>query len=87
MKKNIAKRLNELSDTLPVVFEWEVGMYQISGYELNLTPLSDMRKFDNDAVYEIPMPQMRAVTHKQQIKDAFKRGGVTEVEKYINSVA
>lgn len=38
MKKDIAKRLNSIADDLPLIFEWENGSYEITGYELNLTP-------------------------------------------------
>ena len=84
MKNNIARQLNEVARTMPHVFEWHQGKAIMSGADLNLTPLGGSLEPDKD--YEFDMPYMVAVEHKQQLKDAYKRGGFEEVKKYHRSV-
>jgi hypothetical protein len=86
MKNNIARQLNEVAKGMPLVYEWHEGSGQWSGSDLNLTPMGDKYKFDPDKLYTISMPYMQAVEHKQQLKDAYKRGGFEEVKKYHRSV-
>lgn len=86
MKKQIATQLNEVASTMPIVYEWVLIPEQFTGAELNLTPLAKHVKYDADKVYDVPMPAMVAVTHKQQIKDAYKRGGLPAVKEYHQSV-
>lgn len=86
MKNHIARQLNEVAAGMPQVFEWMPGKATMSGSDLNLTPLADKQKFDPDQMYEFNMPYMVAVEHKQQIKDAYKRGGLIAVKGYHKSV-
>lgn len=86
MKKAIATQLNEVADTMPIVYEWTLIPEEFTGEELNLTPLGNHVKYEKDKVYTVPMPAMVAVTHKQQIKDAYKRGGLLAVKQYHQSV-
>lgn len=87
MKKNIAKQIREYADKLPLVFEWEDDVVIMQGWELNLTPYGDSKKFDDETYYEVPALAMRAVLHEQQMKDAYKKEGVSGVAKYIKSIA
>jgi hypothetical protein len=84
MKSNIARQLNEVAKTMPIVFEWKMERISWPGSDLNLTPLGG--DLDPDKEYEFDMPYMVAVEHKQQLKDAYKRGGFDEVKKYHKSV-
>ena len=86
MKKNIAKVIRENAEKLPIIYEWEQGSTIMKGWELNLTPLADKKKFIKDADYEIPVPQMRAVLHEQQMKDAYKKEGAKGILNYITTV-
>jgi hypothetical protein len=86
MKKDIAKVLRECTEKLPVIYEWEEGSTIMKGWELNLTPLADKRKFEKYTDYVIPVPQMRAVIHDQQVKDAYKKQGSKGVRDYIDKV-
>lgn len=86
MNHNIAKQLNEVAATMPLVFYWETRPVLMKGWELNLTPLGEGVTFEKDVDYEIPVPCMVAVEHKQQIKDAYKRGGLQAVKQYHQSV-
>ena len=84
MKNNIARQLNQVAKGMPLVYEWHQGKAIMSGADLNLTPLGG--KLDPNQDYEFDMPYMVAVEHKQQLKDAYKRGGFQEVKKYHKSV-
>lgn len=85
MKKEIASRLNEVAQSMPTVFEWKTAPVEMKGWELKLTPLDSPSLIDNQD-YMIEVPCMVAVEHKQQLKDAYKRGGMDEVVKYHKSV-
>jgi hypothetical protein len=86
MNKHIAKQLNEIAATTPTLFSWTTEQVMMFGWELNLTPLGDEIKFEKEAEYPILVPMMVAVDHKQQFKDAYKRGGWEEVKAYHKSV-
>lgn len=86
MKKDIAKQLADIANTIPVVFEWEMMPEEFSGEELSLTPYGDYQKFDKEGRYTIDMPALVANYHRQQLKDAYKKGGLPAVEKYRNDV-
>lgn len=86
MNKAISKSLTEVSERLPLIFEWEPGVYLFTGKELNLTPLGEKQKFIDNGIYKIELPQMRAVEHRQQVKDAFKKAGLAGVKDYCNNV-
>lgn len=86
MKKDIAKQLSDLANSLPVVFEWEMMPEEFTGEELNLTPFGDHQKFNKEEKYEVYMPTLVANFHKQQFKDAYKKGGLPAVEKYRNDI-
>ena len=55
------------------------------GRDLKLTPLEFMVTSDTD-FYPVEVPIFVAVEHKQQLKDAYKRGGMDECKKYIDNV-
>lgn len=90
MKKDVAKQLAEIANTIPVVFEWELMPEEFTGEELNLTPFGDHQKFPPQEKYQIDMPTLVANMHRQQVKDAYKRGGLMAVKMYredvINSI-
>lgn len=86
MNKRIASQLNEVAATMPLAFEWKTETVLMKGWELNLTPLGEGVTFEKDADYEIPVPCMVAVEHKQQIKDAYKAGGLPAVQAYHRKV-
>lgn len=86
MKKPIANSLKEVAATLPRIFQWEPGNTVMTGKDLNLTPLAKDQKFEPSLEYEVFVPQLRAVTHEQQLKDAFKRGGMDAVDEYVAKV-
>lgn len=86
MKKLIANRLKEIANALPLVFEWEQGTTIMKGWELNLTPLADSQTFEKDRDYVVAVPQMRALMHEQQLKDAYKKEGEAGIKKYVVSV-
>ena len=85
MKKDIASKLNEVASTMPIVFEWKTEQITMKGWELKLTPL-DNKRLENESDYFLEVPCMVAIEHKQQLKDAYKRGGMDEVVKYHKSV-
>ena len=82
MDKSIANKLREVASSLPIIYEWKMVPEIFTGAELNTTPLADAFRFEPDKEYTYPMPAMVAVDHRQQVKDAFKRGGVEGVEQY-----
>lgn len=86
MKKNIAKQLAEIADTIPVVFEWELMPEEFTGEELNLTPYGEYQKFPPHEKYQIDMPTLVANMHRQQLKDSYKKGGIKAVEQYRDEV-
>jgi len=86
MKKGITTQLNEVAKTMPTIFEWDEEDVVFTGAEMNLTPFGEEEVFDKDKFYKVKMPLLRAVEHKQQIKDAYKRGGLIEVKKYHQQV-
>lgn len=86
MKKDLAKRLNEVAATMPTVFEWVEIPEVFTGQEMNLSAFGEAETFDERLNYVVMMPCLVAVNHKQQLKDAFKRGGIDEVVKYHRSV-
>ena len=86
MKAEIARQLNAAAESTPIVFEWTMMPSQFTGEELNLTPLGDHVKYEKDEIYTVLMPTMIAVNHKQQFKDAYKRGGWEAVKAYHRGV-
>lgn len=86
MKKEIAKVIRESAEKLPLIFEWEAGSTTMLGHELNLTPLADKQIFEPSVEYEVMVPQLRAVVHEQQMKDAYKTKGAHGVVDYIDRV-
>ena len=86
MKHHIAKQLNEVADTMPKVFEWEMEMTVVEGDWLQFSPIADKQSIDPAQFYKVLLPVARAVDHKQQVKDAYKRGGLEEVRQYHRSV-
>jgi len=86
MKKNIATELNQIADSIPIVFNWSTEKIIMKGWELNLTPFGDHFKYEKEQDYTIDVPVMIAVEHKQQVKDAYKRGGPSAVREYYQSV-
>jgi hypothetical protein len=85
MNKQIASKLNEVAAGMPVVFEWKTELVLMAGWELKLTPLEKFVKSDEE-LYQIEVPVMVAVEHKQQLKDAYKRGGMEAVQAYHRGV-
>lgn len=81
MKKEIASRLNKIAEKLPTLFQELEENLLMKGSELLLTPLEwmvdDPKKF-----YPVTIPKFVAVEHKQQLKDAYKRGGWRAVDLY-----
>lgn len=86
MKKDIAKQLNKFADELPLVYNVEEITITETGERLDLSAYGEKRKFEKNKLYELPFIQLRAVEHKQQIKDAYKSGGIARVKGYVNSV-
>jgi hypothetical protein len=86
MKKDIAKRLRDISERLPLVFNVEQDYVWMTAEELRLTPVDDMLKLEDGKEYQIPIPKYVAVMHYQQIKDAYKTGGAKSVQEYIKSL-
>ncbi len=85
MKKSIARELNEVADDMPIIFDEKVETIMMRGKELKLTPLEFMVN-DESEMYPIEIPIFVALEHKQQLKDAYKRGGMDEAKKYIDNV-
>lgn len=86
MRKDIAKELNKIAASIPLVFDWSTEKIIMKGWELNLTPFGDHYKYIAEEDYEVDVPVMIAVEHKQQVKDAYKRGGSAAVHQYYQSV-
>jgi len=85
MDKKIAKELSEIAALLPIIYTEEEDKVLMTGAELNLTGYGEHRTFEKDKVYEVPIPLFRAVEHKQQLKDAFKRNKMQGVHHYIQT--
>ena len=85
MNKKIAKVLSEIAATLPVIYEEEEDKVLMTGEELNLSGYGEFRTFEKNKVYEVPIPLYRAVEHRQQLKDAFKRDQMQGVHDYIQN--
>ena len=86
MRKDIAKELNKIAASIPLVFDWSTEKIVMKGWELNLTPFGDHFHYIPDEDYEVDVPVMIAVEHKQQVKDAYKQGGPAAVRAYYQSV-
>lgn len=85
MRKSIAKELNNVADEMPIIFDEKVETRMMLGRDLKLTPLEHLVLSDTD-FYPVEVPIFVAVEHKQQLKDAYKRGGMDECKKYIDQV-
>jgi len=85
MDKKIAKELSEIAKKLPIVFNQEEEIIHMSGEELNLTGYGEHRTFEKNKYYEVPVPLFRAVEHRQQLKDAFKKDKMNGVHNYIQT--
>lgn len=85
MRKDIAKELSEIAALLPIIYQEEEDKVIMSGAELNLSGYGEYRTFPKDKFYEVPIPLYRAVEHKQQLKDAFKKSGMKGVHHYIQT--
>lgn len=86
MNNRVSKQLNEIADGLPLLFKWVDAPEEFTGAELNLTPLGEIIHYEPDVMYAVMMPALEATEHKQQIKDAYKRGGMPAVEAYKNFI-
>jgi hypothetical protein len=87
MKKNVSKHLNDLAETLPTIFELEFEEAVYTGEEMNLSGYGEEKKYDKKKYYKVAdQPVFRAVEHKQQLKDAWKRGGIEEVIGYCERI-
>lgn len=86
MKKDIAKKLNGLAEKMPIILEEKVEFITLDGFEMNLSGYGEGRKWDRNKHYEVPVPMFKAVDHKQQLKEAYKRGGIEAVWTYFNKV-
>ena len=86
MKHHIAKQLNEVAATMPRVFTWTMEPEVVEGSWLMHSPIADRQKIDPQLSYRVLLPVAKAVDHKQQIKDAYKRGGMEAVKAYHRSV-
>ena len=85
MNKKIAKVLSEIAATLPIIYVEEEDKVLMTGAELNLTGYGEHRTFNKSEVFEVPIPLYRAVEHRQQLKDAFKRNKMLGVHNYIQT--
>lgn len=85
MNKKIAKELSEIAALLPIIYVEEEDKVLMTGAELNLTGYGEHRTFEKEKVYEVPIPLYRAVEHRQQLKDAFKRDKMQGVHNYIQT--
>lgn len=86
MKKSIAKQLNQFATELPKVYVTENIVIQELGYWLNRSFYGEFQEFEDDKFYEIPFIQLRAVEHKQQLKDAVKKLGAKGITNYCNNL-
>jgi hypothetical protein len=90
MNHAISKQLNKIADTTPIVYKWDMEPITFKGWELKLTPLGDLKVFIDDQDYSVMMPVLIGTEHKQQFKDAYKKGGWMAVKEYhrevINSI-
>ena len=86
MKKEVSKILNKLASELPYVYSPEIDYVLMTGYELNLSALGELITYPKENIYEVPVPKYVAVEHKQQMKDAYKKGGFDGVKKYMAQV-
>ena len=85
MDKKIAKELSEIAALLPIIYNEEEDTVIMSGAELNLSGYGEHRTFEKEKCYEVPIPLYRAVEHRQQLKDAFKRNKMAGVHEYIQN--
>ena len=85
MDKKIAKELSGIAALLPIIYTEEEDIVVMSGADLNLSGYGEHRTFEKDKFYEVPIPLYRAVEHKQQLKDAFKRDKMRGVHQYIQT--
>ena len=83
MNKEVAARLNKIAERLPKLFMEHKDIVKMKGSELLLTPAADQYVIINpEGWYDIEIPKYVAVEHKQQLKDAYKRGGWKAVDLY-----
>lgn len=82
MNNEIARKLNLVADGMPLLFKWVEVPEIFTGAELNLSPLGEFERFDPNGSFTVMMPAQKATEHRQQIKDAYKRGGMEEVKRY-----
>jgi len=87
LKKDVAKHLSDLAETLPLVFELEYEETIYTGEEMNLSGYGEEKRYEKGKYYKVTdLPVFRAVEHKQQLKDAWKRGGLEEVKGYCERI-
>jgi hypothetical protein len=87
MQKKVAKHLSDLADTLPLVFELEYEEAIYTGEEMNLSGYGETKHYEKGKYYKVTdLPVFRAVEHRQQLKDAWKKGGLEEVKGYYERI-
>lgn len=85
-KKEVAKLLTRLADTLPLVFDLEYEKQTYTGEEMNLSGYGQTMVFDNKKQYELDYPVLRAVEHRKQLKDIWNKNGMNGVTRYCEEV-
>jgi hypothetical protein len=87
MKKNIIKRIIEEAIKLPNRTETQSHTEYFTGDEANKAQreYGDTGiKFNPKEVYPSTTPIVLVVNHVERMKDAYKKGGWREVQKYIS---
>lgn len=84
MKKDIVNSIKDIAEKLPPVFEWRMGVVRMIGKEINLSPLGATDIFDEYVFYDVAVPEMHAVLHEQQLKDAYKKYGPEGLVDYVS---
>ena len=86
-KKEVARHLANLADTLPIVFELEYEEAIYTGEEMNLSGYGMEKRYEKGRYYKVQdLPVFRAVEHRQQLKDAWKKGGIDSVMEYCDRI-
>ena len=87
MQKRVAKHLFDLAETLPTIFELEYEEAIYTGEEMNLSGYGMEKRYEKGKYYKVQdLPVFRAVEHRQQLKDAWKKGGLEEVMGYCERI-
>jgi hypothetical protein len=88
MKKKIAKQLEQIAGTMPLIMMNTCERHYVKGSELieEMRPEIEGKKVDPETLYVDRLPVQMAINHKRRMKKMFKKFKGEGVQGYIDAV-